>query len=275
MKMRYLLLSLFVLAEIIVSGKDQEPFPPKRQSYLETGKAIGEGDPHFAIKLNLTPLVFRSLSLQAEYAFHRKMSIALGASILPKRTLSEDLYNAIDDNPYSSNFSTPVYEGKNITPEFRFYPFGREGHSAPNGFYIAAYYRYAHYTAHQTVSYQDVSSPGQPVYTARATHDYSGGTGGLMIGKQWIIAKHFSIDWWIVGGGYGKAKYTYTWKIDGINLTEDQQAFVREQANQNFENFSMFGIEPNVQTTSNSAFMSSMLPMFNLRFMGICLGFAF
>ena len=278
MKICYILLiSLIASESCLVAGtpfllkKDETPF--KKKEVSKSGITSAR-DPRFAIKLNLTQLIFPGISLQAEYAFHKKMSVALGASILPQRTFPTELYN-LNDNPYASNFSSPVFEGKSITPEFRFYPFGREGHSASNGFYIAAYLRYAHYIAHQTVSYQDVSSPGSPTYSANATHDYSGTTGGLMIGKQWIIAKHLSIDWWIIGGGVGKAKYTYSWQVDGVNMTPEQQDFVKQQAAENFKSISVFGSTPTVETTNNSVFMSALLPMYSLRFMGICIGFAF
>lgn len=156
---RIAILCSFLVTEK-AAAKHLLPLTQKARPDSGSIRIIGESrGPRFAIKLNLTPLIFRSLSVQAEYAFHKNMSVALGASLLPKRTLSEDIYNFIDENPYTSNFSTPVYEGKAITPEFRVYPFGRADRGAPAGFYIAAYYRYANYKAYQTVSYQDVGSP--------------------------------------------------------------------------------------------------------------------
>jgi hypothetical protein len=264
-----LLFSSFVLAakDPDLFKRDKTETPAER---ILRKKALGNGGPVFGLKMNLTQLLIPNFSFQAEFSFSRFISLALGASYLPKRGVPDFIYD-LQRNPYNSYFSSPIFEGRMITPELRFYPFGR----APKGFYIAAYLQYAHYVAHQTVSYQDFSSQGAPTYSALATHDYKGTTYGLMIGKQWVIAKYLTIDWWIVGGGYGKAKYTYKWEVDGISLTPEQQVFVKEQAEQNFSSFTMFGINPTVETTSNSAFMSAMLPMFSLRFMGICVGFAF
>ena len=278
MKLFYILLISLVACGSDLSAGNLSLLKSKENPFKKNGTShsiLSDGNgPHFAIKLNLTQLILPGISMQAEYAFHKKMSIGLGASILPQREFPTNLYN-LNDNPYASNFSSPVFEGKSITPEFRFYPFGREGHSAPNGFYIAAYLRYSHYIAHQTVSYHDMSSSGAPTYSANATHDYAGTTGGLMIGKQWIIAKYLTIDWWIIGGGVGRAKYTYSWQVDGVSLTPDQQAFVKQQATENFKSVSIFGSTPSVETTSNSVLMSAMLPMYSVRFMGLCIGFAF
>lgn len=233
-------------------------------------RAFGNGGPVFGLKMNLTQLLIPAISFQAEFAFNPFMSLALGASYLPKRGVPDAIYN-LNNNPYHSYFSSPVFEGKTLTPELRIYPFGR----SPSGFYLAPYVQFAHYVAHQTVSYQDPRSPSAPTYSALATHDYKGTTYGLMIGKQWVILKHLTIDWWIIGGGYGKAKYTYSWQVDGIDLTPEQQSFLKEQAQQNFGAFSLFGVRPDIETTNNSAFASAVLPMFSLRFMGICVGFAF
>lgn len=237
--------------------------------------ANSEGKSNIVVKMNLTQLAFKNLSFQGEYGFHKKMSVALGVSYLIQRAVPSQLYDP-KDNTYGSTFSSPTYGGFAITPEFRFYPGGKEDKPAPNGFYIAAYLRYAKYNLKQTVSYQDNSSAGSPVYSADATQTYAGVNAGLMIGRQWIIGKHFSIDWWIVGAGYGKAKYTYTWQDPGANLSADQQDQVKQGAQQNFNNFSAFGLTTSAQTTNNSVTMAvSGLPMLSIRFMGLCVGYAF
>jgi hypothetical protein len=239
------------------------PVSSKRKSM-----ANSEGASNIAIKMNLTQLLLKNLSFQGEYGFHKKMSVALGVSYLLQRALPGSVYDNKNSSSYSSNFTSPTYGGFAITPEFRFYPRGKSDKPAPNGFYIAVYLRYAKYNLTQTVTYQN--------YSAEAKQTYGGVNGGLMIGRQWIIAKHFSIDWWIIGAGYGKAKYTYSWTDPSANLSAYDQGQVQQAASNNFKSFSAIGASSSVQTTSNSASMTvSGLPMFSIRFMGLCVGYAF
>lgn len=227
-----------------------------------------DGETNIAIKMNLTQLAMKNLSFQGEYGFHRKMSVALGFSRLLTNTLPASVYSG---NEYMGPLS---YKGYAITPEFRFYPGGREDKPAPNGFYIGAYVRYANYKADQSISYYDEDN--DKLYTGEAKQTYGGVNGGLMIGRQWIIGKHFTIDWWIVGAGYGKAKYTYGWVSRGQNLSPEEQQDVREAAEVVFKDISAFGLNGSVETTRNSATMNVRgVPMFSLRFMGLCLGYAF
>ena len=223
------------------------------------------------IKLNLSQIAIKNLSFQAEYGFHNKMSAAVGVSFLMNRSMG-NLYNTSDE--YEDNFSVPTLKGFALTPEFRFYPGGNEEKPAPRGFYIAAYGRYAKYKISQEVSYQE--TPSSTRYSATASQTYAGMTGGLMIGNQWIIGDHFSIDFWIIGGGYGKAKYTYSWVAPAANLNAKQQQDVKDQANENFDGFSAFGLDAEVETTKNSATMTVKgVPMISLRGMGLCFGFCF
>jgi hypothetical protein len=227
-----------------------------------------DGKSNIVIKMNLSQLAFKNLSFQAEYAFHHKLSFALGFSNLLRRPFPAAFYEA------TAFFSRPTYGGYAITPELRFYPGGDEDKPAPRGFYLAPYLRYAKYKVLQTVSYQD--RPNDPTYTAEAEQTYSGFNGGLMIGYQWIISDHFAIDLWIIGGGYGKAKYTYKWTVPGLSMTPAQQADVKQAAENEFDSFSLFGLSGEVTTTPNSAMMTVRgLPMYSLRVLGLNLGYAF
>jgi hypothetical protein len=265
--------SLLKETPTLFSKKETTPILfAKKETKLKMA-ANSDGKSNIAIKMNLSQIALRNLSFQAEYGFHKKMTVAVGFSYLMKRDLSL-LYNVPDS--LEKNFTVPKLSGFAITPEFRFYPGGDEDKPAPNGFYIGAYLRYAKYKLAQTVSYTDDTQFNPQTYTAEAKQTYGGINGGLMIGRQWIIADHFTIDWWIIGAGYGKAKYTYEWVAKGANLSEAQQADVKKQADENFDGFSAFGLDASVQTTSNSAKMTVKgVPMMSLRFMGLCLGYAF
>jgi hypothetical protein len=269
-------LTLILLASAI-SAAASEPFLLRKErnpEFLKStpasfvrGGANAEGNSNIVVKMNLTQLTFRNFSFQGEFAFHPKMSFALGFSYLMQRPIPSFWY---DDDPY---FSRPTYGGFAITPEFRFYPSGDEDQGAPHGFYLAPYLRYAKYNLKQTVSYTDDDNK---TYSAEAKQTYGGVNGGLMIGYQWIIGDHFSIDLWIFGLGYGKAKYTYGWEVPGLNMSASEQAEVKELAESYFSTFSLFGFNSSVETTPNSATMSVRgIPMYSMRLLGLNFGYAF
>lgn len=268
--------ALFEKKKSYILKTDKEAESLKKNIGYSGKSAAGanfDGEPNIAIKMNLTQLGFKNLSFQGEYGFHPKMSVALGFSSLLK--------SKVPGYSGDANFGPLNYSGFALTPEFRFYPGGKEEKPAPNGFYIAAYIRYAKYKMTQTVSYTEENTPQNPhpfpkTYSANSTQTYGGVNGGIMIGRQWIIGKHFNIDWWIVGAGYGKAKYTYEWFAPGANLNAADQARVKQEAEDNFGDFSALGWSGTVSTTANSAKTTlSGLPMYSFRFMGLCLGYAF
>jgi hypothetical protein len=276
-----LLFTLLFSGSLMFAGETTEPSADKK-SPLDVTPGISmrkksslknaNDESNIAIKMNLTQLAFKNLSFQGEYGFHNKMSVALGFSSLLSRPFPG--YLTPSDTYSTEVFSTPYYKGWAVTPEFRFYPGGKDEKPAPNGFHLAAYLRYAKYTLTQTVSYQD--TPSSPIYSADAMQTYGGYNVGLMIGRQWIIGDHFSLDWWIVGAGYGKAKYTYSWTVPGANLTPSQQDEIRGSLTDYFDGVSLFGFNSTVETTPNSAKMTvTGLPMYSFRFMGLCLGYAF
>jgi len=268
--------ALFAGEPFLLKNEKSDDFLKTKNNLFERKKAAKpaniDGETNIAIKMNLTQLTFKNLSFQGEYGFHKKMSVALGVNFLLQREFPGLFYG--EDDEYSEYFEVPTWGGWGITPEFRFYPGAKDDSPAPNGFYIGAYFRYASYNVKQVVSYQE--TPNSQRYSAEAKHTYAGFSGGLMIGRQWIIGKHFSLDWWIIGGGYGKAKYTYGWRAENASLTPQQQADVKEQAQANFDNFSILGLEGEITTTPKSVTMTiSGLPMYSVRFMGLCLGYAF
>ncbi len=284
MKVKHTIMLGILLSGVSLFGS--EPFILKRNpgngilkekpamlSKKKSLRANVDGETNTVIKLNASQLGLLNISLQGEYGFHPKMSVALGFSRFLKRDLPA--YQTDD------HFGPISYSGFAITPEFRFYPAGREEKIAPRGFYLAAYVRYAKYKMNQTVSYTEENTPSNPhpfpkTYSANSVQTYGGVNGGLMIGYQWIIVKHFSIDFWIIGGGYGKAKYTYEWIAPGANLNQKDQDQAKEQAQNKLDDFSFIGLNGTITTTSNS--VKTTVPgvhMISLRGLGLCFGYAF
>lgn len=254
-----------------LQAKPESMFIKSKPDALFTKKkmaANADDKSNIAIKLNLTQLGLKNLSFQGEFGFHPKMSVALGFSYL--------LPNKLPGYSGDEYFGPLTYRGTAITPEFRFYPGGDIDKPAPNGFYIAAYLRYAKYKMTQDVSYTETDKTFNKTYRAETEQTYGGVNAGLMIGRQWIIGKHFSLDWWIIGGGYGKAKYTYKWMSPEANLSPADQRKAEQAAEENFADFSALGYSGKATATNNSVKMTvSGLPMMSIRFMGLCLGYAF
>lgn len=228
--------------------------------------------PKNVIKMNLSQIPLRNFSFQYERALHENISIACGFSFLMVRPFPGAFAS---DDPSGEGLRDPKYKGFGITPEFRYYPGGDvDEKPAPHGFYVAAYLRYAKYKFTSTYS-EKLTNGNTYAYDLNLT--YGGTNAGLMIGAQWIIGKHFSIDWWILGAGYGKAKYTMEAIGSGFTMTPSEQAEVQAAVEDEFsETPIFFGRKATVTTTTRSVMAEVKgLPMMSLRGFGLCLGFAF
>ena len=206
--------------------------------------------------------------------FHKNFSAALGISYLIPRNIPSQLFTPSSNG---SGYQLPKFGGWSITPEIRFYPGKKVKHKAPHGFYLAPYFRYSKYTMKS--DYVDVDSTSGARHNYAVKANYSGFTAGLMLGSQWMIGKHFSIDWWIIGGGYGKAKLKiHAESTDGsLNLSPQEQEDLKQNIKSNTTELGSYGNgEVTVETTSNSATATvSGLPMISLRGFGLTLGFTF
>lgn len=254
--------------------KEQAPafFSKKKNTFMRDDAPAGT--PKNVIKLNLSQLALTNISLQYERAFHKNFSAALGFSYLIPRSIPSQIFTPSENG---SGYQLPKFDGWAITPEIRFYPGKKEKHQAPHGFYMAPYFRYAKYGFKS--EYVDIDSITGDRNNYHVNASYSGFTAGLMLGSQWMIGKHFSIDWWIVGGGYGQAKFRiHAESTDpGFYLTPQEQEDLKQDVRENTSELGTFGNgEITVETTSNSATTTvTGLPMISLRGFGLTLGFSF
>jgi hypothetical protein len=226
----------------------------------------------FVFKWNLSPIIFTEFAFQAEYAFHKNMSGALGFAIMPARGLpSPFISGAQQANQFLTSSKVSHWS---ITPEFRYYPGKKEVHQAPHGFYVAPYFRYEKYK--YTASYRYTTGDKKDV-GVDFTATYGGPTFGLMVGAQWRITQNLYFDWWIVGGGGGTASFVLDSQLSGATLSQANQDEVKKSLEENFGLLSsIVGGKPTVTVTSTSAKAElSGLPNSSLRLMGFCFGFAF
>jgi hypothetical protein len=172
---------------------------------------------HGAIKLNIFPLLLKNISLQAEIGINKNASGCLGFSIIGQRNIPGFLTPSI--------FTNAKLSGWSITPEFRWYPGEGQDGQPPQGFYIAPYFRYSKYTLTGDFNY-DYSN--LIIIRANVKGTYSGKGIGAMLGYQWVVNNHFSIDWWIAGGhvGSGKVEVAVTDPIIGTLLDYDKTLLI-------------------------------------------------
>ena len=252
--------------------KDSPLFSKKKSAFLSPPPAIGEASKS-VIKLNLTQLAFRNFSFQYEYGFHKNMSGAIGIGFVIPRNIPTQLFKPSSN---AEGWQVPKFSGFTVTPEFRYYPGKKEEKQAPHGFYIAPYFRYAKYKL--TADYLELYDNGTKTRTYKGTVTYGGVTGGLMIGSQWIINDHFSIDWWIAGFGAGAAKFYANVVSDGtLNLTTQEQTDLKDDIRGDIDELGQFGKGAvDIQTTPNSATLTIKgVPMQSIRMFGLNLGYAF
>jgi hypothetical protein len=246
----------------------------------------GQVAPKSVIKLNLLPLSLGDFSFQYEYAFHKNMSGALGFSLL---NLSGKLKAALID---SMGITNSKVTGWALTPEFRFYPGEKKENEAPHGFYLAPYFRYAKYNV---TGLYPVDLPATAGSGGTPTTTPSGSTvptesfnlnikstltsynAGLMIGYQWIIGGHFSLDWWILGMGRGKSNLTYDFYSSQLNMSASDQADLKKDMDENINSDSFSPFSPTVTNSTNAQggkVLVEGLPSISLR-SGLTIGFAF
>jgi hypothetical protein len=247
---------LLASVTVATAGGNEErkdlTFAPIMRPKVEGTEAKG------VIKMNLSSLIFTNLAFQTEYAFHKNLSGALGFSYL----LGTKLPPVIS----SAGLADTKVNGYSLTPEFRFYPGKKEKHQAPHGFYFAPYARYAKFNF--SASYLDA------VRNFNGTIDatYSGFAGGLMIGSQWIIGNHFSIDLFIVGGHVGSGSLEINAYDPNVSEMDDLE---KEAVKQSIKNTASF-IGTGSATVEGDNIKASFATPFNgLRGLGLNIGFAF
>ncbi|MDO1445248.1 DUF3575 domain-containing protein [Rhodocytophaga aerolata] len=164
MKINYLVLCILGMLMLSVSTVEaQQRKPASRTRVLDI-----DDMPKNVIKLNILSLAVGTVSGFYERVINEQMSFQLGAS-----------YTNI-----SSDWILDVrYKGYTITPEFRYYLSSTE---APRGFYAAPFVRYRRSDVTGNITRDGREIPANGKISAYGA--------GLMVGGQWIIGRHFSLD---------------------------------------------------------------------------------
>lgn len=237
-------------------------------STQEMNGSSTSGDLKNIIKINLSALVFKNISLQYERVIKRKMSVALGVAITPKTGLpfkktlmdefghNEDARRAIESTKLS-NFT--------ITPEIRFYV-GRK--AAPAGFYVAPFLRYN--SMHFEQLYEFTASNGK-LYHPFITGTINNFGGGILFGAQWHLSKKLTLDWWIAGPSYG----TLSGNLSGTEDMSDMSAADKQDLETDIEDVDLPLIKTDATVGNNRVDVKLSGSYVGLRTFGFAIGYNF
>ena len=150
------------------------------------------------IKLNLSALIVKNISIQYERRVGHKTSVALGIHTLPFGDVpfQSTLENIVDDP--SANIKELKLGSFGITPEFRFYP-GKKG--VFRGLYFGPFFSYNSYKTDLPINYDYNNETRTGIFKGTV----STYTAGIQIGAQWKLGNSIYLDWWILGPNYGGA----------------------------------------------------------------------
>lgn len=236
--------------------------------YAQNTEPAASGAKKNIVKLNLSSLVFKNVSLQYERVVKPKMSVAVGVSLMPKSDLpfAKTLRDEFSDNADAQRaIETTKLGNFSITPEVRFYV-GRKG--APTGFYIAPYARYAHMSFEQLYEF---TASNNKVYKPLIKGDINYFGGGLMFGTQWNLSKSITLDWWIAGGHFGSTSGTLVGTADMSDLTPAD----RTDLENDIEDVDLPLINTDATVSSNQVAVKLSGSYVGVRAFGLALGIKF
>lgn len=213
------------------------------------------------IKLNLSALVFKNISVQYERKTGRKTSVALNVHYLPfgKLPFEKAVEKAIDDP--SVKIDQFRLGNFGITPEFRFYL----GKGALHGFYLGPFASYNSYKSDFPVNYSNDTRTG--IFSGKL----NAYTFGLQLGAQWKLGKNVFLDWWILGPNYGSAKGNL---VLTTPLSPSEQSDLRDQL-ETLKGDIPLNVIKSYEVNSNGATIVAKGPWAGLRGLGFNLGYRF
>lgn len=218
------------------------------------------------VKLNVTSLLLKNVSLQYERILTKHMSVAMGLRLMPKSRLpfSNAIENSIgDEDPETLKFVQDTRVGGfAITPEFRYYV----GAGYGKGFYLAPYLRYQRFNIESIYAFEDDQNTIQNI---DFKGDYNNFGIGLMVGSQFMLGKYITLDWWILGPQYGSNKLNL--RASGFNLSDDDVNTLRND----ITDVEFLGIKPETDISNTNATIKASKGFAAIRGFGLCLGFRF
>lgn len=243
---------IFLLGSMITPAFAQDEAADKK----------GDVERNNILKVNVSALFLKNISLQYERKISRKFTVALGAHTLPFGKLPfNGLMKRVIDDP-----SVPIDDfrigASGITPELRWYV-GKKG--AFRGFYLGAFVSFNQYKTDLPIQYDNDTKTGVFNGTLKTF------TGGLQLGAQWKLGNRVYLDWWIIGPNYGRGSGRLAF---AGALTQADQDDIRQAIDDIRNDFPTDPIE-SFQVNSQGASIDVKGPWLGLRGMAFNLGFRF
>lgn len=224
------LLGLFALS--LSNALASNPERAISQSFMQQEEGKPDYDKN-VIKMNLAALAVNSYSFQYERMLTSRVSLTLGYAHMPTGKFPHlDRFENMIDDPVAFSHLKDVRLGNTmITPAARFYLGKKDG---PRGFYISPFVRFSNYDLGVPNFQFDIPNEegGYDTRTLALAGNIRGTTGGVLFGAQWRLAQWVYLDWWILGGSYGKARGDINGQI-ALNAQEQQE--LREALENEFE----------------------------------------
>jgi hypothetical protein len=279
--MKYLFRFLFCLGVLSFSGKNifAQSDTTKSEFLKDPNRVdVSKRAPKMNyLKLNLFSLASQNISLQYERVINKPFSFALGFRFMPGSNLPfrNNIINLLD--PATDSIAINTINNLNlnqyaITPELRWY-IGKKGYG--RGFYFAPFYRYSHFSASE-IGF-DFTTDEITTEQVRLKGSLTTQTLGLMLGAQWALAEHVSLDWWIIGPQLGTATGVFEGTTT-LPLSLTEQADLQKTLLDVFGDFSsangLFNVSNTVNVTDRGAKVTLKGPWSGIR-TGLCLGVRF
>src|SRR5262245_31472103 len=171
------------------------------------------------IRYNLSGALLFGVSKYIVFGYERmvnprqSISVNVGTASLPK--LISIVTDSFETNKDSKR------NGLNASVDYRFYLSSENRFDAPHGFYIGPYYSYNEFTRETVWDFKTRNNTATSLTTDTKFHI---NTIGFEVGYQLILWKRLTMDFVMVGPGYGI--YKYKAKFDGnINASQREDLF--------------------------------------------------
>jgi hypothetical protein len=221
---------------------------------------------HNSLKINLSSLAFQNYSISYERLIKNKVSILVGYRYMPFTTLPYSNTISQIANNNNVNFNETNLGNYAFTGELRLY-----ANKNMHGFYLAPYGRYANFNLAIPVQYNTNQGGNTTVQNAVFKGNITSISGGLLLGLQQHISRHFVFDIWLIGANFGNGNGILNANF-AAPLTMQEQSSLQD--NLNNINGGPFTVKGTV-TSSTTANLNLTGPWIGIRALGINIGFTF
>ncbi len=178
-------------------------------SMLNFSANAQQNDSNFTriIKVNLSGLFFKNISVQYERQISQKSSVLLSVNAMPYGKLNFQNFIVGKYNLGSSQFDQIKMGGIGVKPELRFYL----GEAAPEKFYVGPYLAFAHYKLSVPLVYNKIEKK-----SATFEGKFNSVSLGLQLGTQLRLSKNMTLDCMILGPdlGSGSGNFVFSGALD-------------------------------------------------------------